>query len=95
MGSGTTGRLVHGEPVCKSTLQYYLGAHSSTDLGISEVDRPSTNRSNSTGLMYIPPNQRSWWLNIVKINGKHGPGYMGGKASSAKEIAHKLCYIIH
>jgi hypothetical protein len=35
-----------------------------------------------------------WWLNIVRINGKNGPDYMGGKASNAKEIAHKLCYII-
>jgi hypothetical protein len=43
---------------------------------------------------YIPPSQRNWWLNIVKINGRNGPDYMGGTASSAKEIAHKLCYII-
>jgi hypothetical protein len=49
----------------------------------------------NVSVMFIPPDQRSWWLNIVKINGRNGPDYMGGKASSAKEIAHKLCYIIH
>jgi hypothetical protein len=49
----------------------------------------------NASVMFIPPNQRSWWLNIVKINGKNGPDYMGGTAANAKEIAHKLCYIIH
>jgi hypothetical protein len=45
---------------------------------------------------YFPTtNEKVWWLNIVTINGKKGPDYMGGKASSAKEIAHNLCYIIH
>jgi hypothetical protein len=45
---------------------------------------------------YFPiTNDNEWWLNIVKINGKEGPPYMNGVASTAKEIAHKLCYIIH
>ncbi len=45
---------------------------------------------------YLPKtNENVWWLNIVTINGKQGPDYMSGKAANAKEIAHKLCYIIH
>jgi hypothetical protein len=47
-------------------------------------------------LIYLPTtDEKMWWLNIITINGKPGPDYMGGKGSSAKEIAHKLCYIIH
>jgi len=50
----------------------------------------------NASVTYFPlTNERSWWLNILNINGKAGPDYMGGIASSAKEIAHKLCYIIH
>jgi hypothetical protein len=45
---------------------------------------------------YLPAtNENTWWLNIVTINGRTGPDHMDGKASNAKEIAHKLCYIIH
>ena len=45
---------------------------------------------------YMPKtNENVWWLNIVTINGKDGPDPMSGKAANAKEIAHKLCYIIH
>jgi hypothetical protein len=46
------------------------------------------------GIWIEGPSRSGGWLNIVKINGKNGPDYMGGTASSAKEIAHKLCYII-
>ena len=39
--------------------------------------------------------EKEWWLNILTMNGNDGPDSMEGTASSAKEIAHKLCYIIH
>jgi hypothetical protein len=54
-----------------------------------------TDYINATVGYYPTTNQNGWWLNIVKINGKQGPDYMSGVASNAKEIAHKLCYIIH
>lgn len=40
-------------------------------------------------------NEKEWWLAILIINGKPGPVSMNGKAPNAKELAHKLCYIIH
>jgi hypothetical protein len=39
--------------------------------------------------------EKEWWLTILIINGKPGPDSMNGKAANAKEIARKLCYIIH
>ena len=39
--------------------------------------------------------EKEWWLTILIINGKPGPDSMNGKAANAKELAHKLCYIIH
>ena len=39
--------------------------------------------------------EKEWWLTILIINGKPGPVSMNGKAANAKELAHKLCYIIH
>jgi hypothetical protein len=39
--------------------------------------------------------EKEWWLTILIINGKPGPDSMNGKAANAKEIAHKLCYIIY
>jgi hypothetical protein len=39
--------------------------------------------------------EKEWWLTILIINGKPGPDTMNGKAANAKEIAHKLCHIIH
>jgi hypothetical protein len=39
--------------------------------------------------------EKEWWLTILIINGKLGPVSMNGKAANAKELAHKLCYIIH
>jgi hypothetical protein len=50
---------------------------------------------NATVTYFPTTNENVWWLNILTINGKKGPDYMSGKASSAKELAHKLCYIIH
>jgi hypothetical protein len=50
---------------------------------------------NATVTYFPATNEKVWWLNIVTINGKTGPDYMSGVASNAKEIAHKLCYIIH
>jgi len=38
-------------------------------------------------------NEKEWWLAI--LNGKPGTVSMNGKAANAKELAHKLCYIIH
>ena len=47
-------------------------------------------------MTYFPTtNEKVWWLNIVTINGKPGPDYMSGVALNEKEIAHKLCHIIH
>jgi hypothetical protein len=40
-------------------------------------------------------NEKEWWLAILIINGKPGTVSMNGKAANAKELAHKLCYIIH
>jgi len=50
---------------------------------------------NAVVTFYPTTNENWWWLNIVTINGKMGPDYMSGKASTPKEIAHQLCYIIH
>ena len=50
----------------------------------------------TVSVSYFPAtNAKTWFMNILTMNGNDGPGSMGGAASSAKEIAHKLCYIIH
>lgn len=50
----------------------------------------------NAAVTYSPmTNENWWWLNIVKMNGKEVPGYMSGKASTPKEMAHQLCHIIH
>jgi hypothetical protein len=41
-------------------------------------------------------NEQEWALSIIIINGTAGTGsIMRGKGSTAKELAHKLCYIVH